>query len=699
MTKEGSTVGTVPYMSPEQLRGEELDTRSDIFSFGVVLYEMLTGVHPFRKSQPMETASAILRDDPPPLGDHVDEVPELLQHTLEKMLVKQAVSRCQSVREVSTNLNKVVTDSRTVVVPETSRRTLTPPWIALAGLAALTILIYVARTPEEGVPPLTNPVQVTSAVGVENYATWSPDGERLAYESDQSGNWDIWVKQLGGGDPVNLTAGHIGPDRYPSWSPDGRQIAFLSQRNQTWSLYTMAAAGGSPRRVVSLAIDEVYYRGAPQWSSDGAEVAVAIWDSPHNSVELISLQSQETRRIPLPRREGNPCLDLSWSPGGRIFAYVEAEGDAAETSRLWTIPSSGGEPIAVTDGRTNDRSPIWSADGRKLFFVSNRGGTMDLWQQRIGEDGKPEGEAEPVTTGLGIRSAVFSSDGAKLAYSQGRPMANVWSVPILTDRRANWSDAEQITFDNARVEFLDLSPDGKHLALSSDRAGNQDLWLLPNEGGPMSRLTTDPTEDWAPRWSPDGKEIAFYSYRSGNRDIWVMPSGGGPARQLTSHPAADTIPTWSPEGTKIAFTSRRTSNRDIWIVDAKGGEPRQVTVDLADEGTRDWSPDGKWLVFRSGSGFFRIPAEGGERERLSERPVGPWGARLSPDGAMLYYHGRDDNLWALSLEDGSECPVTDLKGRRGTLGWGIATNKHYLYFTWAEQTGDLWVMDVADPGN
>ena len=212
----------------------------------------------------------------------------------------------------------------------------------------------------------------------------------------------------------------------------------------------------------------------------------------------------------------------------------------------------------------------------------------------------------------------------------------------------------------------------------------------------MTQLTTDPTDDWAPRWSPDGKEIAFYAYRSGNRDVWVMPSGGGPARQLAPHPAEETVPTWSPDGREIAFTSRRSGNRDIWIMGAEGGEARQVTVHPADETIVDWSPDARWVVFISGSHLFRIPAAGGEREQLGEGLVGSFGAHLSPDGTVLYYLGRDDNLWALSLEEGSEYPMTDLAGRRGTLGWGVATDGQFLYFTWAEETGDIWVMDVTE---
>ena len=214
---------------------------------------------------------------------------------------------------------------------------------------------------------------------------------------------------------------------------------------------------------------------------------------------------------------------------------------------------------------------------------------MDLWQQSVAEDGTPTGQPLAVTLGLGIRSAAFSPDGRKLAYSRGARVANVWRVPILADRPATWTDATQLTSDNAFIEFVDASPDGSLLALSSDRRGNQDLWLMPAAGGEMTPLTTDPTPDWFPRWSPDGREIAFHAYRTGNRDIFVMPSRGGAARQLTSDPAQDRIPSWSPDGQEVAFLSTPGKTR---IVPAKGGE----TYELTAGNNGEWSPEGGWLL-------------------------------------------------------------------------------------------------------
>jgi hypothetical protein len=161
------------------------------------------------------------------------------------------------------------------------------------------------------------------------------------------------------------------------------------------------------------------------------------------------------------------------------------------------------------------------------------GGSMDLWSQEIATDGAPMGQPQPVSVGIEMRHAMFSRDGTKLAYSRGRPVANLFRVPILEERVATWDDAEQVTFEQAFVKHFDMSPDGKRLALSSDRSGNLDLWILTMATGEMIQLTSEPTPDVGPMWSPDGRELVFHSHRSGNREVWVLPLGGGPARQLT----------------------------------------------------------------------------------------------------------------------------------------------------------------------
>jgi Tol biopolymer transport system component len=434
---------------------------------------------------------------------------------------------------------------------------------------------------------------------------------------------------------------------------------------------------------------------SPQWSRDGTNLACVGGENEEIFAEIVSLETGETKRISLPGRDLNR-MDLAWSPDERFFAYVDARVSAAQVSQLRVLRLEDGDSFEATDGRASDWSPSWSSDGRALYFVSNRGGSMDLWRQALGNDGSPEGAPEPVTSGVGMRDAAFSPDGRKLAYSRGRAVGNLWKVPILEDRPATWADARQLTFEQAFIEFFDVSPDGKRLAVSSDRSGNPDLWTMPAEGGPMQRLTTDPTPDWNPKWSPDGSEIAFYAYRSGNREIWVMPSGGGAARQLTKGIADNVSPDWSPDGMEIAFSSARSGNQDIWVVPASGGEPRQITTDPSDDLVPQWSPDGASVAFfsmRSGEGqVWRVAVSGGDPDPITKRgDVFRW----SPDGKRIFY-ASGGNLWELAIEDGSERQLTDFSGRPGYLltGRSLATDGRDLFFGWYEALGDIWVVDV-----
>jgi TolB protein len=269
----------------------------------------------------------------------------------------------------------------------------------------------------------------------------------------------------------------------------------------------------------------------------------------------------------------------------------------------------------------------------------------------------------------------------------------VWRVPIFADRPATWADATRVISEHAYIEFFDLSPDGKQLAVSSDRHGNQDLYILPAGGGELTPLTTDPTADWSPRWSPDGSEIAFYSYRSGNRDIWVMPARGGPARQITSDPGQDWFPSWSPDGREIAFHST-TATGSLSMVGAKGGEPRQVATGIATGA--EWSPDGQSLLVMKQGKFFRVGRDGGDLVPIAPTVQQATEGRFSRDGQSIYYTLiPTEHIWKLSLRDGKISQLTNLQGQRGRLGHILASDDRYIYFGWRDDDGDIWVMDVA----
>ena len=460
----------------------------------------------------------------------------------------------------------------------------------------------------------------------------------------------------------------------------------------------MPALAGAARRIVSTGL---HNRSPPRWSADGSQLACIVGEHPDVEAAIVTLENGSTRRVRLPG-EGRR-FDLSWSPDQRLFAYIDSPaGMDSDVTQLWIAHSSDGTGAAVTDGRTNVRGPAWSLDGQSLDYLSNAGGAMDLWRQLLGSDGKPTPPPQRLTTGTDIQHLALSPDGARVAFSKGRRVANVWRVPILTDRPATWSDAVQITFDHAFTEFVDVSPDRRQLAVSSDRSGNQDLWTMGIDGGDLDQLTNDPAPDWCPRWSPDGKHIVFYSFRSGNRDLWLMSSAGGSARQLTSDPRPDLTASWSPDGRQLSFVSGTAGAGQLWSLPVAGGEAHALTSGFKVDQPADWSPDGKWLMF-SGTrttppaGLWVVPVRGGPARRVGDGPGET--PRWSPDGTQVFFVGigeREGNLWSVSWPDGRERPVTQLAGRRGHLVLSTpATDGPHLFFSWEEDLGDLWIMDVV----
>ena len=692
-TEEGTIVGTVHYMSPEQAQGQPVDARSDIFSLGIIFYEMATGRQPFGGDNPAAVLSSIIKDEPPSLAELDPELPRDLVKIVRRCLTKEPLRRFQTTIDLRNDLEELKQDvaSGQVAARPLSRKSRWPV-VAGAVVAILAIALIVLLLPTgDPIPLFSNPVQVTSDIGLEDYPTWSPDGGRLAYHSNRSGNFDIWVSQVSGGSAINLTPNSSNEDRFPSWSPDGNQIAFASRElGRGTGCYVVSSLGGPARKMS----DGLGQPVRPQWSPDGTELACGGEDENGSFIEFISFPGRESRRLPVPGR--SLPHDPSWSPDGRFLAFVDGPSRGAQMLQLWIVRVADGEAFSATDGLSEVWSPIWLSNAHWLYFVSNQGGGgTDLWRRRIANDGTPQGDPERVTAGLGIRSGVFLADGKKFAYSNGRRVANVWRVPIMRDRPATWVDAQQITFDQAFVECMDVSPDGKRLVVNSNRGGYVDLWTMPSDGGEMEPLTTDLSPDWCPVWSPEGNEIAFFGYRAGNRDIWVISADGGPARQMTRHDGGQLMPAWSPDGSHIAYHSNELGQAGVWIVPSVGREPRQLT---SPGYLPEWSPDGQRIVFNSGRGgttrLWQVAVHGeSDPELLIERRSSR--ARFSADGTKLYFLGIDD-IWVHQVADGSEIRLTDLTGKRGQRGsFALTTDDEYLYFTWQEDLGDIWLMDVV----
>jgi serine/threonine protein kinase len=346
LTSPGTALGTVSYMSPEQVLGKPLDGRSDLFSLGVVLYEMATGTMAFPGETTGAVFDAILHKTPPsPLRLNPDLSPEL-ERVVAKCLEKERDLRYQSSSELRADLKRLKRDTSSgesvTVTAATARGRRSRLWYGLGAalLVAVAVAAYVLfeRASPSGSLRLVNPRQVTTGPAEEDYPSWRPDGTQLAYESNETGEWDIWITQVPGGASVNLTKDVAGNAGWPSWSPDGSQIAFYSMREGGY--FVMPALGGSPRKVLDATQGQVW-DGPPQWSPDGKRLAHAGWGR-GNEIEIASLEGGATEKFPLHAGEGDPAgFETSWSPDGRFFAYATPFDRNSVLSEIWVLDAKG----------------------------------------------------------------------------------------------------------------------------------------------------------------------------------------------------------------------------------------------------------------------------------------------------------------------------------------------------------------------
>ena len=710
LTKTSTTAGTLAYSSPEQIQGQKVDIRSDIFSFGVVLYEMLTGQLPFKGEYESAVIYSILDEEPEPVSHLRSGVSDDLERIIHKALIKNPDDRYQHTDEMLVDLRSCKKEKAlrhaTVNLPKSIPR---PLWGTLGIILIFTLLLigYLLTRREDRSFQIKHTLPLTSAPGLEQDPAWSPEGSRIAYASDESGNMDIWVQQVAAAQKLNLTKDYKGFDGKPAWSPDGEWIAFVSDRNGG-GIFMVPALGGIPKRILSLPFaPSLSYLGAIPtlcWSPDGTRIAY----STKGAIYTIMAIGGSSDIVPLPSTGLIVGYsEPAWSPDGERFACTGFVAVGVSTSQIWSVNPNGKDLLPLTQGSAFNNNPVWSPNRRQLFFLSDRGGIQDVWWIPVDTRGAPDGSAKPLTTGVGIGAIALSKDGKKLAYTKKVERSNIWSIPIVHDRKLTLDDAVAVTSENNYIELVSVSPDGKWIAFDSNRSGNQDIWMMRKNGSELRQITTNTAHDWIGSWSPDGNQIAFHSIRSGNRDLYVIPVSGGAVTALTDHPAEDFIPRFSPDGKTIAFASNRNGNMDVWIMPSGGGDPRQLTFHEAQDFLVLWSPDGKLLCFgskRTGRcELFLISPEGGNPVQLTH---GAW-TEISPrywstDGRIIYAYGQGGpgnegpNLWAISVPDGSARALIDFSASLKEVGHWMSSDGERIFFPLWDRVGDLWMAELEE---
>ena len=368
---------------------------------------------------------------------------------------------------------------------------------------------------------------------------------------------------------------------------------------------------------------------------------------------------------------------------------------------------SDGSLIQVSDSLSLNQAPVWSPDGRWLYFVSNRHGPRDIYAQRLSGTGQPSGDPVRLTTGLGAHTISLSQDGERLAYASLTAESNIWSLALTGPFPVSGSAAIKVTNGTQSTESASVSADGKWLYYDSDLGGNMDLYRMSLATGIPERLTTDPSDDFAPVVSPDGREVAFHSWRGrGSRDMYVMPLDGGPVQRVTNTPLQEALGAWSPDGNALAFMEFTTTG-GIWIARrTKGGWGAPVRQ--MDHGFwPNWSPDGRELSFSDklrGGALGVVPVDSGPPRILLDGTHGIDAdkAYWSVNGRELIFHGHDDRgraaMYSIPAAGGTPRLLAlfedpNLSALRGNWAFGAGR----MYYSAEERQSDVWVMELERP--
>ncbi|MCI0487849.1 MAG: protein kinase [Blastocatellia bacterium] len=711
-TNPGIVLGTVAYMSPEQAEGLEVDHRSDLFSLGVLMYELLTGVLPFKGDSTPSILNAIIYHQPASLSSLNVNVNAEMERIVNRALEKDRDLRYQTasdLRAVLRRLQKSI-DSQATASGEAitaagvkaAERFVNHWWMKAAiiatAFALLSTMAWLFFPRTAGKPngvdwSEARAEKITDQAGPEIFPSLSPDGKSLVYASRLGGNYDIYYKRIGTKKTINLTEGSPDDDSQPAFSPDGTRIAFRSSR-KGGGIFVMSETGESVRQLTNFGFN-------PAWSPDGREIACA-----ENSVTTNTRTKIPSRMWVVDATTGESRLLLegdavqpSWSPDGNRIAFW---GVHKGTQRdIWTMPASGGDAVLVTDDASVDFNPVWSPDGKHLYFISSRRGTFSLWRVPIdGASGKTLAEPELVPLpSARSRNISFSRDGKRMAFLQVSANQNAYRLSFDPVTEKIIGQPEAVTRGSTPVSAPAISPDGTLLAYTMSRV-KSDIYLLKQGHSIPDQITEGSGTHLVPRWSPDGKHILFYSNPTGSYQIYSIKSDGSGRQQLTDVASPGAVyGIMSPVGNRLAYSFF--SGKTVLIDLSKPFKDQTPLETPLFPGSSnhfvawDWSPDGKYLVGSRTGGGGSVPGihiyslESQQYERISD--IGAHSVWLNDNRRLVFTTGsslyiidrltkKPRELWSFSPNAISRPSIT--RDNRSI----------YLALTIAE--ADIWILSL-----
>jgi eukaryotic-like serine/threonine-protein kinase len=751
-TGSGVVIGTAGYMSPEQARGKEVDARSDIFSLGAVIYEMVTQRKPFDGETPSDVLAAILKTEPAPVSQFAADVPVELIRIVAKALRKDREERYQVVKDLLLDLKSLKQDlefqqrlnqTSTPGAHELSLPNLSGQAVTHAGMrtdevvgatatstsiskSALSSMVKARRWPTFALIALIllggsfglyklftrsrsaagkeaatveNIARVTVWSGLDTQPALSPDGNSVAYSSDRNGPFEIYIKQLTpGGREIQLTTD--GKENFqPAWSPDGQRIAYYSKtRGGIWVVPTL---GGAPRQLTD-------FGASPKWSHDNSTIVFQSDSNPDlgagsvgsSTIWTVPAQGGAPKQI---TQVGDPVgghVGPVWSPDGRRIAFVALNFSNQE---IWSVAVSGSDLKQMTHLAPAGKAgyPIYTPNGRGLYFTTG----PVMWYLPLSENGEPAGDLTKMTDvgASGIAGLTLSADGKKMAYAVQLLTSNIWSVPVSLMTNTATGPPRALTNQTAtRNNQPIFSPDGKKIAFMEYlRGAGADIWVADADGKNPAQITSSP-RNIVPSWFPDGDQLAYVSKHDERRSIWATS-----IQNRREHPLFDIgrdieYARLSPDGKQLAFNLADKGVINIWTAPISGGQPKQLTFDKELAGFPTWSPDGKFIAYQLKRGddayLMLIPSDGGESIQLTFDHGRSWPYGFSPDGDKIVFAGERGGVWNVWWYSRSTKQLKQITGYTSLNtyvrypSWSPLGNQ--IAYEYAETTGNIWMLEL-----
>jgi serine/threonine protein kinase/Tol biopolymer transport system component len=772
LTSPGSTLGTVSYMSTEQVRAKELDARTDLFSFGVVLYEMATGQLPFRGESSGVIFEAILNRTPVPPMRLNPDIPPKFEDIINRALEKDRELRYQHASDMRSELLRLKRDTDSSRVPMAG----VPVDIAVDGTAAATkqaveynaisSLIQAQRIKRLSAlallgtvtlavgfwvykwrhvpptPPQRTLTRLTFDDGLQIGATWSPDGRLVAYSSNRGGKFDIWMQQVNGGNPIQLTKG-AGQNWQPDWAPDGKYIAYRSEAGDG-GLFIVPALGGAglERKVSSFG----YY---PRWSPDSTQILFQSMDLGGMEVGrffIVGLDGTAPREV-LKELGAVSTVSAAWHPDGkRISAWVQDNERPASIPTFLTVPVEGGTSVRtemrpeVGPDATNaldwtewsqDFKFCWHPSGRAIYFERTFEGARNLWRMTIDPATLRATGLERLTTGPGTNNQLsLSNDGKKLAFTGASEQIRTWLFPFEASTARVTGPGQPIT--SAGIESLvpNLSPDGNKLAFSTVRTNQWEHWTRNLSDSEQILLPKDGIYGRTfPVWSHDSARLAYARQDLATHRTQLVEWS---ATDRTEHALTGTSTTlfsrvcdWSSNGKALLVqrVSGKNAKSELWEVSLAERPEESIERPIALNRAEDvyqcrLSPDEHWILFVATghsaegieSALYAVPRTGGTWIRLTDGKYWDDKPRWSPDGRTIYFmsgHGGFYGVWGVHFDPvhgrglGAPFQVKAFDDPsfvipRNAVMVEISVSRNSLVVPLQQVTGGIWMLDNVD---